>query len=223
MNTFAIIVMVLFIMLLIISVSWFFDKSKKISGFRDASKQKTVVNKISTGDEYSAAYAIWIHVSDWSTYNGNKKVIFNAGDDGLIVSLGDTLPELIVNHGGTETKVSDIPLQTWVCIVISISSNALDIYINGKLVKTASPSSINHSTSEIVLSPSTTGVDGEDGVGFSGYTNGFKYYTSSLSPSEVWNIYRKGPGGTILGNLFGDRSVKLDILKGSDVTSSFKF
>ena len=87
MNTFAIIVMVLFILLLIISVSWFFDKGKKISGFRDATKQKTVVNKISTGNDNSGAYAIWIHVSNWSTYNGNKKVIFNAGNDGLVVSL----------------------------------------------------------------------------------------------------------------------------------------
>ena len=96
MNTIAIIVMILIVLMLIVLVSWFFDKSKKISGFRDATKQKTVVNKISTGNDYSGAYAIWIHVSDWSTYNGREKVIFNAGgESGLEVSLGATSPELM--------------------------------------------------------------------------------------------------------------------------------
>ena len=221
MNTFAIIVMVVIILLLIIFVSWFFDKSKKISGFRDASKQKTVVNKISTGTVSSATFAIWVQVSDWSTYNGEEKVIFNAGS-GLEVTLDQTSPNLLVYTSDVDpVTVQDIPLQTWVSIVISINGFSLDIYINGKLVKTSNLiSNVNFATSDIVLSPGS--VDGEDGVGFSGYTNGFKYYDSTLSPSEVWNIYRKGPGGTILGNLFGDRSVKLDILKGTDVTRSFK-
>jgi hypothetical protein len=102
MNTFAIIVMVVIILLLIIFVSWFFGKSKKISGFRDASKQKTVVNKISTGTVSSATFAIWVQVSDWSTYNGAYKVIFNAGT-GLTAELDETSPNLIVYAGDVDT------------------------------------------------------------------------------------------------------------------------
>ena len=105
--------------------------------------------------------------------------------------------------------VPDIPLQDWFCYILTINQNTIDIYINGKLVKTC-------------VLPSTTVVDpnsplivnyqypGNKNVGFSGNISDFKYSSKSINPDQAFDIYQKGySGSSVFGSFFDKYKVKL--------------
>ena len=120
----------------------------------------------------------------------------------------------------TIIPVTGFSLQQWNYIVVSTNgSTTMDIYMNGKLTNTAViPSTINttkFSTSTIYITPAT---DHSTQIGFAGWTSLFSYWNHSLDPQTVWNYYKKGYGGSILGNF--NYSVNVSISKGNDTIAS---
>jgi len=89
--------------------------------------------------------------------------------------------------------IRNVPLQRWVNLVVSLNNRTLDVYLDGKLVRTC-------------VLPGVATVDANANVsitpggGFSGNTSNIQYFASPLNPQEAFNVYRKGPGS---GNLFG--------------------
>jgi hypothetical protein len=85
-------------------------------------------------------------------------------------------------------NVANVPIQRWVNLVLSVYGRTMDLYIDGKLVRTC-------------LLPGTANVNNNADVyitpqgGFEGWTSKFQYYPNSLNPQEVWNIYTQGYGG----------------------------
>lgn len=104
--------------------------------------------------------------------------------------------------------VSNVPLQRWTNLVISVYGRTLDVYINGKLVKTQ----LLHGTayvngnSDVYLTPNG---------GFSGYTSKFQYFPSAIDPQYAWNIYENGYGPGVLGSIFGYYSFKYSLVNNS--------
>lgn len=96
-------------------------------------------------------------------------------------------------------RVENIPIQKWVNYVISVYGRTLDVYIDGKLVKTCLlPGVANVNTkSPIFVTPKG---------GFAGWTSKFQYYPNSLSPQQVWNIYSQG-----YKNIFSSGSYQLQV------------
>lgn len=232
MNIGSIVALIIFIVLLIIFLVWVFRKDKEISGYRAADGDEYPADSpLETGDGSNLAFSIWIYVSEW---NNNNKNVYSIGNesqgDQLFVKLGTTTPELTVSTktgGGAgpfqDITINNFPLQTWVCVAISIYNSSMDIYVNGKLVKTQVSVSSSYLNLE-GLSASDTVVPivlFEDNAGFIGYINKFKYWNKALTPQDAWNVYKSGPGGTIFGNLISGRSVNINLMSGNDVTSSF--
>ena len=93
--------------------------------------------------------------------------------------------------GGTTVlhtcMVTNIPIQKWVNLTLSVYGRSMDLYIDGKLVKTCLlPGVANvNNNSDVYVTPAG---------GFDGWTSKFQYYPNSLNPQEVWNIYTKGYG-----------------------------
>ena len=118
-------------------------------------------------------------------------VIFGEKENNLIVALGcyPGADEEPTTPGGTTVVhtcgVGNIPIQKWTNLVISVYGRTLDIYIDGKLVRTC-------------LLPGVANVNENKSVyvtpmgGFDGWTSKFQYYSDSLNPQQVWNIYSKG-------------------------------
>ena len=82
-------------------------------------------------------------------------------------------------------SVANVPIQKWVNLVFSVYNRAMDIYIDGKLVRTCllpGVASVNNNA-KIYVTP-LGGVDG--------WTSKLQYYPNSLNPQEVWNIYTQG-------------------------------
>ena len=119
-------------------------------------------------------------------------------------------------------------------VTYSIYGNSLDLYLNGKLVKSVVDDDVTLMMSESALvalgNPwyNKTVADDEITItnltaGFKGYTSKLKYYKSALTPKEAYNIYKSGPGTSYLGDILGDRSVNINFMDGDDVTRSFNF
>jgi hypothetical protein len=148
-------------------------------------------------------------------------------DDGNpcpMVALGSSVNNLQISmnlfgdNGGPDVvqriMVPDIPLQVWVNLTISVQGQALDVYINGKLVRTALLEGVVHV-------PTSAGVAITPNGGFSGWTAQFKYYNTAIDPQEAWSIYEKGySGGNWLTNLIGNYAVKVALMKDDAEESS---
>lgn len=232
MNPLAIIFLIVVLILLIVFVYWAFNKEKKLSGHRDAAYQKTVNSgSFTAGTNTSFAFSIWMFIGDWSINSGSIKEVFTVGNGELKVYLDETSPtlhiETMINNQPVFDKLSitDIPLQSWVCVAVSINGASMDVYLNGKLVQTAISNEgqppMSFSSGTIVLSANAENIDGKPGVGFGGYTNNFKYYKEAITPQESYNIYKKGPGGTVLGNIIGNKGLQLNIMDGNQVSTSY--
>ena len=83
--------------------------------------------------------------------------------------------------------VRNIPIQKWVNLSISVYDRTLDVYLDGKLVKTGLLSgTANVKPNKVYLTPND---------GFDGWTSKFLYYPKPMNPQEAWNIYAQGPTG----------------------------
>jgi len=102
--------------------------------------------------------------------------------------------------------VSNIPLQRWVNLIMSVYGRTLDVYIDGKLVRTCllpGAASVNNN-SNIYVTPRG---------GFDGWTSKLQFYPNALNPQDAWNIYSKGYGGSFLNNLFGSYQIQISLLE----------
>lgn len=139
-------------------------------------------------------------------------VVLGAVENNLEISLGcfPGINQMPTTTGGKTVlhtcKVANVPIQRWVHLAISVYGRSLDVYINGKLVKTCllpGVANINNS-SDIYLTPLG---------GFDGWTSRFQYYPNPLNPQEVYNIYAKGYGGNMFTNLAQRYQVEVSLLE----------
>lgn len=86
--------------------------------------------------------------------------------------------------------IHNFPLQTWVSLNISQRNNVLDVFMNGKLVKSCiMKGSPTTNTGDLFISKK-----GGDGMaGFNGYLSKLEFSNKALSPSDIMKRYKAGP------------------------------
>lgn len=111
-------------------------------------------------------------------------------------------------------NVSNVPIQKWVNLLISAYGRTLDVYIDGKLVRTCLLPGIAkiNQNANVYVTPSG---------GFNGWTSKFQYYANSTDPQTAWNIYQAGYGQSFLSNLFGKYKIQLNVLEGTTENTVF--
>lgn len=111
-------------------------------------------------------------------------------------------------------SVTNIPIQKWVNLLISTYGRSLDVYLDGKLVKTCVLPGVAKINQEADVYVTPVG-------GFAGWTAKFQYFPNSTDPQTAWNIYRKGYGRSFLSNLFGKYQLKVTISNNGTETGGF--
>jgi hypothetical protein len=109
-------------------------------------------------------------------------------------------------------NVANIPVQKWVNLLISAYGRSMDVYIDGKLVKTCllpGIAKINYSA-PIYITPNG---------GFSGWTSKIQYWPNATDPQTAWNIYSEGYGAGASWNM-AQYKVKLAVYNGNTETGS---
>jgi len=103
-------------------------------------------------------------------------------------------------------KIENVPIQKWVNVIISLFGLTLDIYLDGKLVRTCVMPGVPQINNAADINVTNKG-------GFSGWTTNFKYWSDASNPQEVYNIYKAGFGGSILGNALSKYRLQVSVLK----------
>jgi len=240
MNVKNIILIVVIIILLIILIRYIVKSRSTLSGLTDAKTMTTIQSSDldtsnTTASTSNFCYSIWFYIDDWNYRYGEPKVIFGRmsglNEPCPSVVLAATQNNLVISqevYPGADSQPTDnssavvhtcnipnVPLQKWVNLIVSAYGRSMDVYIDGKLVRTC-------------VLPGVSKVDPDANVyvtpngGFSGYTSSFQYWADSCDPQKAWNIYKKGYGGSWLGSL-GKYTIKISLMEGETEDGSIEF
>jgi hypothetical protein len=111
--------------------------------------------------------------------------------------------------------IENVPIQKWVNVIISLYGRTLDVYLDGKLVRTCILPGVPRINNDADIHVTNNG-------GFSGWTSTFKYWSNASNPQEAYNIYKDGFGGSILGNALSKYRLRFSTVKDNKVTGSFE-
>ena len=196
-----------------------------------------LASSTSSGNTSNFTYSIWFFIDDWNYRFGEPKVIFGRMTTGtgesqpcpsvvlspiqnnIVVSLAvfpglDEVPESGENFIVHNCNIANVPIQKWSNIFISVYGRTLDLYLDGKLVRTCVLPGVAKidSTAPVYVTPMG---------GFSGWTARFQYWPESSDPQKAWNVYKSGYGGSLLGGLIGRYSVKVSLMEGDTESESW--
>ena len=228
MNSHKIIIGVVIVILIYLLYLYFFgDSTTVLEGMHDAAVE-SVIPASSLAPAVGSAnytYSIWIFVANWNT--GAPKVIFERpGDDS-----GTYAPKMafsadlnniditLATYDPSKPimcQVANVPLQSWTNIIMTINGQALDLYLDGKLVRTCLMSGIPKPSSQsLTLTPS--------GKSFQGYTSNFRYINNNVNPREAYAIYKEGyQSGNWLSGMFNKYRIKMSFLEDNVEVNSFE-
>jgi hypothetical protein len=176
-------------------------------------KTKTTISAseapVGAGADYGMQF--WMYIKDWDyKFSQEKQVIKRIGssggtDESPRITLHPTDNSLNVRvaiypnspSSGTASNltssstgdsftctVENVPLQSWFSVSVTVFQRNLDIYINGRLVKSCVlPGIPKPVVGDIII--------GDNG-GFSGSICGFHSHTSALGPDDAKAFYNAG-------------------------------
>jgi hypothetical protein len=238
----SIFMLVMIIVLLVVVIKYAMKDANTLTNVTDGKTTQTIeASKLASSSSSNSAsnfsYSIWFYIDDWNYRYGEPKVIFGRMTAGNTepcpsVSLGAIQNNLLVAlavYSGTSTSgstgtasshtihtcnVSNVPIQKWTNLIVSAYGRSLDVYIDGKLVKTCVLPGVAYIDSSAPVYVTPNG-------GFAGWTSKFAYFSEACDPQKAWNIYQEGFGGSLLGNTFGSYSVKVSVMNGETEQSSY--
>lgn len=195
-------------------------------------------NKLPKSPANDFAYSVWIYVEDWNYKYGEEKIIFSrmipGGKKSPMVSFDANKNNLKVHvevmgsgggNSGKDCMVDNIPLQKWTHIVVTTYNNTVDTYLDGKLVKSCLLDGVPNvkADSTLMVTPKNGSGGDKDLAGFGGYVRQLQYFSKTLNPREVYEIYKLGPkGGFDLGGLFDRYKLKFSFMKDNLEVTGFE-
>ena len=214
-------------------ITWFFGDSSRTSllQLHNATVPQTISEtNFPTTASHKYTFSICFFVDDWNHSFGKYKTIiarsdkndnacprvqFTPYENNIKVTLA-TYKKGAAEEASKEEEVTveNVPLQRWTNLIITVNDRMVDLYIDGKLVKTKLLTNIPLSTtSAVLLTP--------DG-GFAGSTANFLYFNRTLNPREAYELYKEGcGGGSWFSDLFNRYRVKLAFLKDNVEVNTF--
>ena len=175
-------------------------------------KTRTVVPALDAPSTGGADYGMqyWMFLSDWNYRFGsdkevlkrigsaenaavNPRIFLSPTDNTLNVQVSlyatDSTPGAATpgadSTGDTQIcSVENVPLQSWFSVSMTVFQRNLDIYINGRLVKSCVLNGIpKPALGDIILN---------DAGGFSGSLCNVNYYNGMLTPEDAKTFHAKG-------------------------------
>ena len=185
---------------------------------QDPSSQASmpIIRSVNESEGMEFTWSIWIFLKPVTASSTNRSHIFSKGmfsadslgacynksfssnAPGLYLSGANTLNIVMdsttVPGCNTDTNapivIDNMPINKWFNVVIRVTNNKLDVYINGRLTerKMFTDGVPNQNYDDVFIC--------QNG-GFNGYISDLKYYNSSIGTSEINSIVSSGPNTTI--------------------------
>ena len=214
MNLLTIFVFVLIIVLAYTVYKLMTKTTATVSGFSDASKTLTVSSDKtgSTSGANNYGYSVWLYIDTWisseasaTTINKNVLTRCDAGNNPLVAMyLDNNQNNLNVVVRGNETApctIRNVQLQKWINLTMSVYGNTLDLYLDGKLVRTCimktMPAALKSGENVYVgggYTMAASAIAPQDGD-LQGYLSNVVYKAEYFTPEEAWSIYSDGYSG----------------------------
>ena len=212
-----ILLVVIIIVLLYIVIRYVFSDVNTLTSLNSGTMlQKITASSLATGSVSNSSnftYSIWFYILGAIENNLSIALTCFPGTESALTNDDTKNTNGSVVH---TCNVSNVPIQKWVNLLVSTYGRTLDVYLDGKLVKTCvlpGVAKINQNA-DVYVTPSG---------GFAGWTAKFQYYPNSTDPQTAWNIYKKGYGASWLSNIFGNYQIKVAFSDNGNETSSFTF
>lgn len=182
-------------------------------------------NKIADPQAANFSISYWIYVNSWNS--NSKKFIFscNPPNNYLSMYFDETTPTLYATiTTGCRTRVpatetikvtNNFPLQKWVYVILSVNSNFVDMYLDGRLIN-----SYKMQNSDLYLTCSKDKWTIQMGSQFDAYIHGFVRETVEMTPQNAMSKYYSTAPKTNSSSFFGNYNMNIDILKDGTVSSS---
>ena len=163
----------------------------------------------------NSALSVWFYIKKW--VNGTNIVTFHSDASQTVTIFKVTFknntntiqifPTSGISNDQLDCEIAEFPLQKWVNLIISFNGSAMDVYVDGKLVKSCvvNLGSKLNNTQSIVLGDDRSKED----IGF--ITN-VKLKSAPIAPQEAWDIYSQGFGGSPWSDLLNKYKVKLSFI-----------
>lgn len=220
MKILAVVIFIILIVLIYVLYKLLSKTTTKVSGFSDAS---ITINGASQPKTQNNAFSFWFYISSWTSGQKEPLIKLNQGSDIYMSAKLDAANNTLIieikstvdNKATVATvNITDIRLQKWNHIIISVNGNVVDVYLDGKLVKTKIASSI----------PSTTTSEFKPTIGGSGnkgFISSALYKNDYITPEEAWNIYSMGYTGAGLFDFVNRYKLNFSITKDDQEAVSF--
>lgn len=161
------------------------------------------ISPLSLTNPSSSRYSIgaWIYINSWNINDYKilitktpfitSKSTFNQINSNMdfCIYLDKTQPNLIYQLTSIQsgipikpiTIMKGFPLQKWTHIIVSIDTQIMDVYINGKLV-------ISHKL-ESLPQNTNSGIIFGNGIPIDIKINNFERWATSMDPQTAWNTF----------------------------------
>jgi len=209
MNLLTIFVFVLIILLIYMVYTLMTRTTTIISSFSDASKTLTVPSDKTGGSNYG--YSVWLYIDKWvsspSSTTVNKNVITRVADKDPLFTmhLDNDQNNLNVVMNGNESApctIRNVQLQKWINLTMSVYGNTLDLYLDGKLVRTCIMKTLPKQLTagdNVYIGGGYTSSGPQDGD-LQGFISNVVYKDNYFTPEEAWSIYSEGYSGAGMFN-----------------------
>jgi len=229
MNLLTIFVFVLIILLIYAVYKLMTKTTVSVSGFTDASKSLSVdSSKYGANSTSNFGYSAWVYVDAWTssadTTMVNKNILTRTSNNGnqILFQMAldndqNNLTVVIPDNKNSPCTIRNVQLQKWVNLTMSVYGNTLDLYLDGKLVRTCIMSSPVTSLSSSDMLYIGGGYDAksqkfQDGD-LQGYISNVVYKGTYFTPEEAWDIYSAGYSGSGMFDFINKYKLNFSITK----------
>lgn len=180
-------------------------------------KDKTAdisASSLTRPDATRYAYNVWLYMD--KPIAGSAPIFSRTSDLGLFINGNTSTLSLQLyrkNAASTYQITNNFPLQKWVFVTVSVDNSTIDMYLDGKLVKSVIDVSDANSHAPDGTSPITFGV--LPGT----YMMKFSRVLAPSDPQTTWGLYMEG-SGSIRGNLVKRYNVNLSVMKDNVLANS---
>jgi hypothetical protein len=134
--------------------------------------------------------------------------------------------KLLMNGTTNPCNIKNIKLQKWVNITMSVYGNTVDLYLDGKLVRTcvltAIPITPNKADTLFVGGAITAACAASEGD-LRGYISNVVYKSDYFTPEEAWNIYSAGYSGAGTFDFVNRYKLNFSIIKDDQTLGGVTF
>ena len=179
---------------------------------------RTVMRSVNTPEGIEFTWSVWIFIEEADILTSNQyRHIFHKGNNSIDTSgsggaigtganfpnnapglyISPNLNELTVVMNtfdviNQEVKISNIPLNKWINVMIRCKGQTLDVYINGTITRSTQLLGVpKQNYGDVIVAANG---------GFSGYISNLWYYNHALGTNEIQNLVKKGPNIKMTGS-----------------------